>query len=181
MGLRGYQNSSGRQVYEFTNDNANTTLQGKYAGIGEKLMNRAEINPQYEADKAATSVQSKADTALGSSNRRLAAMGIDPSAGRATSENRNAAIALAAAKAGAANKARRGAVNDSWNRMTQAANLMQTDRSQNFAEQSGTAPTFGMLGTQEQNAKREETRAKASFFRKKATPIMGLVKRRSFL
>jgi hypothetical protein len=92
-------------------------------------MKRAELNPQYEADLAATDVQNKASAQMDSENRRLRAMGIDPSSGRARAINKNARIALAAAKSGAANKARREVVRDNWDRMYKAASFMQRDQS----------------------------------------------------
>jgi len=102
---------------------------------GAQLMARAELNPQYEADKAATSVQDKAQMAMDAENRRLSAMGIDPGSGRARTIDKNAAIALAAAKAGAANTARRGVVRDNWDRMFKAAQVMQGDRSLDIRQQ----------------------------------------------
>jgi len=98
------------------------------SGLGAQMMKMAELNPQYEADKAATDVQNKGDAQLGAENRRLRAMGIDPSSGRSRSRNRNLGIAMAAAKAGAANKARRGALMDNWQRMSAA--ITQSGRDQ---------------------------------------------------
>jgi len=98
------------------------------SGIGAQLMARAELNPQYEADKAATDVQNKAQAQMGAENRRLSAMGISPGAGRSMARNRNAGIALAAAKSGAANKGRRNALEDNWNRMATAAGFVRSDQ-----------------------------------------------------
>jgi len=106
---------------------------GVGSGMGAQLMKRAELNPQYEADLAATSVQDKGEAQMEAGNRRLAAMGIDPSSGRSRALNRNAGIALAAAKAGASNKARRAALMDNWTRMAQAARLVQSDQSRSDA------------------------------------------------
>ena len=106
---------------------------GNELGIGAQMMANAQLNPQYEADKAATSVQEKFDVAQAGNNRRLSAMGIDPSSGRSRAMNRNSAVALAAAKAGAANKGRRAALLDNWSRMSSAAGMIQKDQAREDA------------------------------------------------
>jgi hypothetical protein len=104
-----------------------TDIEGQM-GIGQQFLKASELDPQYEADYAATDVQNKFERQMGADNRRLSAMGIDPSSGKARAINRNAGVALAAAKAGAANTGRRKAkeVNREWR--FKAAQLMQRDK-----------------------------------------------------
>ena len=103
---------------------------------GDNMANWAELNPQAEANRAAMDVQNKGDRQMESENRRLRSMGIDPGSGTAQAINKNARIALAAAKSGAANRGRRATEKENFNRNMQVAKLLQGDRSQDMQEES---------------------------------------------
>jgi hypothetical protein len=100
------------------------------------MANWAELNPQAEANRAAMDVQNKGDRQMESENRRLRSMGIDPGSGTAQAVNKNARIALAAAKSGGANRARRATERENFNRNMQVAKLLQGDRSQDMQADS---------------------------------------------
>jgi len=105
-------------------------------GLGDQFAKASQLNPQYEADRAATDVQNKAEAGLGAVRRRERGLGISADSGRSRNRERNSAIAIAAAKAAAANKGRRGAQEVNRNMALEAAKLGLQDRGMNLRERA---------------------------------------------
>jgi len=133
--------SSGGGIFQLGGGPARSvnTAVGAGAGAGASLAGQLakanQLNPQYEADKAATDVQNKATAALEANRRRERALGISAGSGRARNRERNTAIAIAAAKAAAANKGRRGAQEVNRKFMLDAAKLGLDERGMDLREQ----------------------------------------------
>jgi hypothetical protein len=81
----------------------------------------AERNPEDMANTAAIDTEAQYANAQGATNRRLAEMGVNPSAGKYVGINTESAINKAAMKAGNMVRARRQAELDNFNRLNQLA------------------------------------------------------------
>ena len=131
-----------------------------------RLQNLADVNEQDYVDEASLGVNSAYDKMQGIQSRSLSRFGISPNSGKFQGQTQDLNLLRAAVEAGARNKARITARNDSFNRNMQVANATGAMAGQAAGIYSSAGNMLGNAGnmySHHANSARQDAEAEAAW------------------